>query len=54
MALGKMVNHRRHTLQGNAVHSEGSSQLRGNLHTATDKGLAKHVLEGFIKVWTVA
>lgn len=42
------------TLQSNTVHGESSCQLGGNLHATTNEGLPKHVLEGFVKVGTVA
>lgn len=42
------------TFQGNAVHGESSGQLSGNFHAATNQRLSKDVLEGLIKVGTVA
>lgn len=42
------------TLQGDAVHGEGSGQLGGHLHAAADQRLPKHVLEGLVKGRAVA
>ena len=41
------------TLQSYTIHGESSGQLGGNFHAATNQGLSKHVLEGFVKVGAV-
>ena len=42
------------TLQSDAVHGEGTCQLGRHLHAAADERLAKHVLEGLVKLGAVA
>lgn len=42
------------TLQSYTVHGESPGELGGNFHAATNQRLAKHMLEGLIKVGTVA
>ena len=42
------------TLQSDTVHGEGSGQLGGDFHAATDQSLPEHVLEGLVEGVAVA